>query len=168
MNHAGRLISQVCLSFSICLAVLFLVLGNILAVWFLSSLMWRRRQNVDECRQLPANNPADWLSFSVSLFSPRFLVCAVFFRLPVKTHREKQITKRNHYWKWKAKWCKSIHIHLRRDLIPLVNKLKWIMNAWMCSITQYYACNRALGPCISSTGSAKYNRKNGPEKRYYI
>jgi hypothetical protein len=32
MNHAGRLISQVFLSFSICLAVLFLVLGNILAV----------------------------------------------------------------------------------------------------------------------------------------
>jgi hypothetical protein len=61
--------------------------------------MWRRRQNVGECRQLPANNPANWLSFSVSLFSPRFLVCAYFslFGLPVKRHREKQITKRNHY-----------------------------------------------------------------------
>jgi hypothetical protein len=57
--------------------------------------MWRRRQNVDECRQLPANNPADWLSFSVSLFSPRFLVCAVFFLFPIayKNTQRKNKTK---------------------------------------------------------------------------
>lgn len=113
------------------------------------------------CRQI--TQPIGW-----HFLCPYFLRSCLRCFLPIACkNTQRQKTKQNHYWKWNAKWCKCIHIHLRRDLIPLVNKLKWIMNAWMCSITQYYACNRALGPCISSTGSAKYNRKNGPEKRYY-
>jgi len=70
----------------LCLVVLFFKI-------FLNSLMWRRRQSVDGCRQLPANNPADGLSFFLSSYISTLSCLRRFFRFPAE-HTEE---KRNHY-----------------------------------------------------------------------
>lgn len=104
--------------------------------------MWRRRrQSVDECRQLPANNPADRLSFSLSC-----LVCAVSsdFSCWMKTITK---TKKNSLLKMRRKMMQIYSHIIFRMRLDIISEREEMNNECV-----YYNCTTLQSSITHSIG----------------